>query len=334
MAYGTVNADVLQSSVSGVSLGAGNASIMKNRIINGDMRIDQRNAGASVTPSADGYLLDRWSYFASQASKITFQQNKGTVAPPVGFSNYFGMSVASAVSGGSSDYFLLQHPIEGFNTADLNWGSVNAKTVTLSFWVYSSLTGQFGGALANSGFSRGYPFSYTINAANTWEQKTITIVGDTSGTWLTNNGVGIYVVLDLGTGSTYLGTSGTWGSASVRGATGDTKLIATAGATFYITGVQLEVGSSATGFEYRMYGTELANCQRYYEKGSAGAGSRSGDNICYTYINYKQEKRAVPTFAGVSQTLNANYTDSVQCYQTGLGAANNSLFTWTSSAEL
>jgi len=155
---------------------------------------------------------------------------------------------------------------ESFDTASCFASSRFTPTVTLSFWVYSSLTGTFGGALINGGFSRSYPFTYTISAANTWEQKTVTIAGDTTGTWSTDNSTGIVVSFSMGAGSSRLGTAGAWVAANNQGATGQTNIIATNGATFYITGVQLEVGSSATGFDYRIYSTELANCQRYYQQ--------------------------------------------------------------------
>ena len=263
MAYGTVNADVIQSSVSGVSLGAGNATVFKNRIINGDMRIDQRNAGASITPTNGTYSLDRWRCAATQASKYTVQQNAGSVTPPSGFINYLGVTSSSAYTIISSDVFNILQYIEGLNISDLDWGTANAKTVTLSFQVYSSLTGTFGGALRNSATNRSYPFSYTISSANTWTQISVTVAGDTSGTWLTTSGIGISVAFSLGTGSTYSGTAGSWAAGDYRSATGATSVVGTSGATFYITGVQLEVGSLATGFEYNDYGRQLAQCQRY-----------------------------------------------------------------------
>ena len=263
MSYGTINADVMQSSVAGVSLGAGNASIMKNRLINGDMRIDQRNAGASVTPINTAYTLDRWTFELSQASKLTCQQS--TVAP-VGFNNSMLITSSSAYSIGVNDYFDVQTKIEGFNIADLGWGTANAKTVTLSFWVQSSLTGTFGGCIKNSAGNRSYPFSYSIPVANTWTQISVTIAGDTTGTWLTTNGIGIQVIFGLGVGSTYSGTAGSWAGANYASATGATSVVGTNGATFYITGVQLEVGTSATGYEYRQYQQELALCQRYYQQ--------------------------------------------------------------------
>ena len=268
MPYGTVNADIIQSSVSGVSLGAGNASIMKNRIINGAMVIDQRNAGASVTPTAGAYTLDRWALGVSQASKMSVQQNAGSVTLPVGFSNYLGVTTVAAYSIGASDYFQLAQAIEGYNVADLGWGTANAKTVRLSFQVYSSLTGTFGGAVKNSAANRSYPFTYSVPVANTWTTISVTIAGDTTGTWLTTNGIGINLVFGLGMGSTYSGTAGTWAAANYGSATGATSVVGTNGATFYITGVQLEVGTSATGFEYRQYQQELALCQRYYAASS------------------------------------------------------------------
>ena len=249
--------------------------VLKNRIINGDMRIDQRNAGASVTITGDAYTLDRWLARASQSSKFTLQQNAGSVTPPAGFTNYLGITSTSAYSVTAGDLFAVEQRIEGFNTADLAWGTANAKTVTLSFWVRSSLTGTFGGSLVNSAFNRSYPFTYTISSANTWTQISVTIAGDTSGTWLTTNGLGIAVWFSLGAGSTYSGTAGAWSSSGLISATGATSVVGTNGATFYFTGVQLEQNTSATPFERRLYNQELANCQRYYWSANASANANS-----------------------------------------------------------
>ena len=236
----------------------------RNRIINGDMRIDQRNAGASVTPSDGNFTLDRWKVGASVASKFTVQQNAGSVTPPAGFKNYLGVTSLSAYSVPAGEAYNLYQPIEGFNTSDLDFGSASAKTVTLSFWVRSSLTGTFGGSINNSAQNRSYPFSYTISSANTWEQKSVTIAGDTTGTWIgATNGVGLYLWIGLGVGSTFSGTAGAWAGSNFRTVTGATSVVGTNGATFYITGVQLEVGSVATPFERRPYGTELMLCYRY-----------------------------------------------------------------------
>ena len=293
---------------------SGGAFSFKNRILNGDMRIDQRNAGASVTNvgSAATYTLDRWFYFASQASKFTVQQNAGSVTPPAGFVNYLGITSSSAYTVGSSEIFLLAQHIEGFNTADLNWGTVNAKTVTLSFWVRSSLTGTFGGSVRNADSDRSYPFSYTISSANTWEQKTVTIVGDTSGTWGTGNGTGIRLAFGLGMGSTFSGTAGAWAAANYISATGATSVVGTDGATLYITGVQLEVGSVATPFERRPYGTELYLCQRYFYKTDAlGVGPANTADAVVFLQSFPQVMRAAPTttaVAGTNWTISDNYT--------------------------
>lgn len=251
------------------------SSFMRNRIINGAMVIDQRNAGASVTPATAQYLVDRWRYGASQASKFTAQQNAGSITPPVGFSNYLGLTVASAYSITSTDYFFVDQLIEGFNTADLAWGTANARPVTLSFQVYSSLTGNFGGSIRNGAANRSYPFTYTISSANTWTSISITIPGDTTGTWATNNTASIDLAFGLGCGSTLTGTSGAWASGNYVQPTSTVSVVGSAGATFYITGVQLEVGSVATPFERRMYGTELQLAQRYYWRQSSNGASFS-----------------------------------------------------------
>jgi hypothetical protein len=235
--------------------------VLKNRIINGDMRIDQRNAGASTTPTASGYTLDRWRAGLSVTSKFSVQQSS---TAPTGFNNSLLVTSLSAYTVGSGEQFTIAQRIEGYNIADLGWGTANAKTITISFWVRSSLTGTFGGALRNNANDRSYPFTYTISSANTWEQKTVTIAGDTTGTWETTTGIGVIVSFALSVGSTYLGTAGAWAGADYVGATGQTQILATNGATFYITGVQLEQNTSATPFERRLYNQELANCQRYY----------------------------------------------------------------------
>jgi hypothetical protein len=236
--------------------------VLKNRIINGAMVIDQRNAGASVTPN-NSYTLDRWATSNAQTSKFTVEQTITGVSAPVGFTDYLAVTSSSAYSVLTGDYFAVYQAIEGFNVADFAWGTASAATVTLSFWIRSSLTGTFGGSIRNSAGNRSYPFTYTISAANTWEQKTITIAGDTSGTWATNNTSGMSISFGLGAGSTFSGTAGAWAAGNFISATGATSVVGTNGATWYITGVQLEIGTSATPFERRLYNQELANCQRY-----------------------------------------------------------------------
>jgi len=286
---------------------------MRNRIINGAMVIDQRNAGASVTLSADTYILDRYKSLATQASKLSVQQNAGSVTPPAGFINYMGFTSLSAYSIGAGDIFGFDQRIEGLNATDLAWGTASASPVTLSFWVRSSLTGTFGGSLENSAGTRSYPFTYTISSANTWEYETITIVGDTSGTWLTTSGIGIRVQFGLGVGSTYSGTAGAWAGANYLSATGATSVVGTNGATFYITGVQLEKGSTATSFDYRPYGTEFSLCQRYFQIVRNGIALGNSASIVVTSSMLTPTMRASPSLSqqGVIQITNGT-TDFVQ----------------------
>jgi hypothetical protein len=313
------------------------SSVFKNRIINGQMVIDQRNAGASVTPADGQYTLDRWVAETAQSSKFSVQQNAGSVTPPTGFINYLGVTSLSTYTPVSTDYMWLSQRIEGFNIADLGWGTANAKTVTVSFWVRSSLTGAFGSSLSNSAASRVYPFNYNISSANTWEYKTVTIAGDTSGTWNTSNGNGIRMQFNLGTGSNRLGTSSAWGSTDFRGGlTGATSVVGTNGATFYITGVQLEVGTQATSFEYRQYTTEFQLCQRYYESGWGGVRA-NGATPLGAYTSFKVTKRTAPTTT-VTMVLGTNtYQESrVDAFlvEGATGASGNYSFTYTTTAEL
>jgi hypothetical protein len=255
------------------------SSVMRNRIINGAMVISQRNGTSSVTPASGDYTLDRWKTLLSQTSKLTVQQNAGAVTPPAGYTNYLGITSSSAYSITSTDFFLLSHCVEGFNTADLSWGTADAKSITISFWVRSSLTGTFGCALRNAANNRYYPFTYSIPAANTWTQISVTIAGDTTGTWATNNTTGIEVMFGLGVGSTYSGTAGAWtGTLNTLAPTGATSVVGTNGATFYITGVQLEKGTQATSFEYRQYQQELALCQRYFTTSFQNGGTPASPN--------------------------------------------------------
>jgi hypothetical protein len=296
-----------------------------NRIINGNMVIDQRNAGASVTPTVDAqYTLDRWGTGLSAASKFSVQQNAGSVTPPAGFSNYLGVTSLAATSLGATDYFLQYQKVEGYNAADLDFGKSTAKTITISFWIRSSLTGTFGASILNSAANRCYPFSYTISAANTWEQKSVTIAGDTTGTWLTTNGTGLQIVFSLGVGSTYSGTANAWTSSSfIFQPTGSTSVVGTNGATWYVTGVQLEVGSTATAFQFRQYGQELALCQRYYEKETCPAfvngryaGGFNPDGSCP--LTFKTSKRANPT-STVTYVSNIDNSSNASLNASNLG---------------
>jgi hypothetical protein len=276
----------------------------KNRIINGAMVIDQRNAGASVSGTTGVYTLDRWKVQNnSGAARFNVQQNAGSVTPPAGFKNYLGITSTSAYSVAAGDIIAIQQFIEGYNIADLAWGTASAATITFSFSVRSSLTGTFGGSLVEGAAGGAlYPFTYTISAANTWEQKTVTVAGPTIGTWNSTSGAGIQLLFSMGTGSTFTGAAGAWTTSSFYAPTGATSVVGTNGATFYITGVQLEKGSTATAFDYRPYGTELALCQRYYYQHTVagsyagiGMGSAYDTNAVLTIIPFKQSMRTVPS---------------------------------------
>ena len=319
MAYGAINVEQMTTQ-SGFTLGAGNASSFKNRIINGAMVIDQRNAGASVTGGVGyTYPVDRFKFYSSVASKLSGQQSTTATA---GFVNSLLLTSLAATAPAAGDEYQLYHAIEGYNTADLGWGTASAKSVTLSFWARSSLTGTFAGCVYNNGGSRCYVFTYTISAANTFEYKTITIPGDTSGTWLTTNSNGITIAWDLGSGSNLNGTADVWASAFDSRTSGSVTLVNTNGATFYITGVQLEVGTVATSFDYRSIGTETALCQRYFAKtydtatvpGTATAVGAIATNVnaTWTYAPsgtwcFPVAMRAQPTVVLYS-TQNANTT--------------------------
>jgi hypothetical protein len=310
------------------NLNGGPLAGTRNRIINGDMRIDQRFGGAAAIYGAGfAYVLDRWSGGATIASNMRVQQ---VTDAPSGFTNSLKADAVTGATITASDYFSVLQSIEGFNVSDLGFGTASASSVTLSFWVKSSVTGTHSGSVRNSANDRSYPYTYTISSADTWEKKAIVIPGDTSGTWLTTNGVGIQVSFDLGTGSTFRGTAGAWASANYAGATGAVSPLATSGATWYVTGVQLETGSLATPFERRSYGQELSLCQRYY--GTVTTQVTASATSPAKGVFYKTSMRAAATiiagggagFAAINST-----TEGFDCTQTS--AASQTL---TFSAEL
>lgn len=306
-----------------------NTPAFRNRIINGAMVIDQRNAGASFTPStASNYgTCDRWSTDVAQNSKLTVQQS---TTAPTGFSNSLVFTSSSAYSVLATDYFMFDQRIEGFNTADFGWGTASASTVTLSFWVRSSLTGTFGGSFTNNNENRSYPFTYTINSANTFEQKTITVAGDTSGTWVgASNSAGIKLWFSLGVGSGNSGTANAWQAGSKFAPTGAVSVVGTNGATFYITGVQLEKGSTATSFDYRPYSTELNLCYRYYwlsngavntTDPSFGTGISVSTTLAFVTITNPVTMRSAPTLT-YSGTFNFRSVTSLTVSAISLNTA-------------
>jgi hypothetical protein len=371
MPYGTVLADLHNDSLGNKLAPA--SSVFRNRIINGAMVISQRIGTTSTTISnaTDTYYLDRYASYTGTNANNTIQQ---VSTAPAGFINSTLITIGTGASPAAGTGNYLYQNIEGLNITDLAWGTADAKTVTLSFWVRSSLTGTFSGALSNNGLNRSYPFTYTISSANTWTQASVTITGDTTGTWLTTNGVGIRVWFDLGSGSNFQGTAGSWVASDKRAATGSVQLVATSGATFYITGVQLEVGTNATSFDYRPYGTELALCQRYYEKSYdysqvpgtttdnvvGGTGIASSTTLIPASVYYKIPKRitgntvtiyaydgtsgsvTVYDSAGNSGATGATQNKVSEFGYTGVKKTGGTNFTagayywwqWTSSAEL
>jgi hypothetical protein len=277
------------------------------------MLIDQRNAGASITPANGSYTVDRWIYYGNQASKFTAQQNAGSITPPINYTKYLGLTSSSAYTVLTGDYFCIGQHIEGFNIADLGYGTASAATTTLSFQVRSSLTGTFGGTISNGG-SRSYPFTYTISSANTWTFISITIPGDTSGTWGSSNSYGITVYFGLGVGTTYSGTAGAWSGNSYFSATGAVSVVGTSGATFYITGVQLEPGSIATPYERQIYSDQLNQCQRYYQITKGNYFNGSGTAAMSVPLPFFQTMRAAPTATvsgGTQSSVSNEYVESL-----------------------
>ena len=291
-------------------------SINRNKLINGDMRIDQRYSGANtVIPAYTAtYVMDRWFGNAQpDASKFSMRQmnsantsasNYEASSAPSGYANSMKVSSTTALSVSTGEIYYVAQRIEGFNSYRLGWGAAGAKTVTLSFWVKSSVTGTLGGSVHNSANDYSYPFTYSIVAANTWEQKFITITGATSGSWKTDFNTGIQINFALATGSSYTATAGSWtGTANIFGATGQANVLAAQGNTWYLTGVQFEVGATATNFEFRHINTELSMCQRYfYLTNTSGSqvniaqwGAAYSTTAARITIGFKVTMRSAPT---------------------------------------
>jgi len=288
------------------TLATQNALGVRNLIINGDMRIAQRGTTATPSTGTAYYTVDRFNFRDQNTGAYTIDQSTDA---PTNFTHSTKITVTAAdTSIASGERYWISTILEGQNISHLNFGSSDAQTVTLSFYVKSSLTGTFSGALQNNDYNRGYAFEYTISSANTWERKTITIAGDTTGTWLTTNGVGLRIFWDLGAASDRQITSGSWQVSSASAATGASQVIANNGATFYITGVQLEVGDTATPFEHRPYDMELARCQRYFQKFD-GSGAIDGQfyssSIARFHMQLSPTMRSTPT-GSWSGTLTAS----------------------------
>ena len=310
----------LQAS-SGTLATTAQASIgMKNLIINGDMMIDQRNNGASATSNATTYMTDRFQLQMSSVTNVqTYQQ---VTDAPAGFNNSLKITNNSTTQATAAGVLSTpRQKIEGLNTAYLNWGTSDAQTVTISFWVKASVTGTYPVSLINNDFTRSFVTNYTVSVANTWEKKTATIAGDTSGTWSVDNSTGISVMFSLDTGSTYQTTAGSWQTGNYRGTSSDVHFLANASATWQITGVQLEVGTEATPFENLQYGTQLQLCQRYYEPTNGRevllARILQTNTRCRSQWHWKTPKRTAPT-------LSIDYVSAglITCYYGDSGSRN------------
>jgi len=268
--------------------GASNNVTFRNRIINGGMVIDQRNNGASISlGSSPLYAVDRFESRVAQGSGHTGQR---VSTAPVGFNNSLKITIGTGGSPTAGQNTFINQQIEGFNFADLGWGTANAKTITVSFMVYSSLTGTFAYGISNNALNRSYVATYSIPVANTWTSISLTIPGDTSGTWIgATNGVGSYNFWDLGSGSDRnTATAGVWVADFVTKTSATVNVAGTSGATFYITGVQLEAGTTASPFEYRQYGTEFSLCQRYcyvFRSDATGLYSNIGFTTVFDTVN-------------------------------------------------
>ena len=309
----------------------------KNRIINGAMMISQR--GTSFATPADGaYTLDRWQTNTSGGGVYSVAQSSDA---PVGFLNSTLITVTTAdASIGSSDYYIFTQRIEGNNTVDFAFGTASAAPVSISFWVKASVTGAYGvSLLAYNASYRTYISTVTVSSANTWEYKTITVSGDTASAIRTNNNWGMALAFDLGCGSSFNTTAGSWTAGEKYGTSGSTKLISTSGATFYITGVQLEKGSTATSFDVRPYGTELQLCQRYYYKCTARPlGLAFNSNVVYTMgVSLPVPMRATPTLdtstysvsSGAAGTVALNPNPTAGSSTTEFVALQNSAVNWS-----
>ena len=290
MYNGTITANAVTPSVN-----------MKNRIINGNMAIAQR--GTSAVTTDESFPVDRFQLQIVNANLSLVQSSTA----PAGFNYSIAATVTSTTSATVLDRSRLFQNIEGFNVADLDWGTANAKTITISFWARSTVTGTYSGNVTNGGGNRSYIFTYALTA-NTWTYVTATIAGDTSGTWLKTNGNGLCLnPITFNCGANYQGTAGSWIAGDARGTSGSTYLATSnSGAVFNITGVQLEVGSTATSFDYRPYGTELLLCQRYYAKvgpsvdgAFPGLGTAGGESstAAFGVFNVPVTMRSIPTFS-------------------------------------
>ena len=306
----------------------------RNLIINGAMQVAQRGTSLSLTHggSTNGYVADRFQFVITG----TADSLDGTLAQvsdaPDGYSNSLKWTTGTPETTAADEAIYVQQKIEAQNLQHLGYGSASASSLTVSFWVKSSQTGTFAMSLYEPDGSRNIGTTYTINAANTWEQKTISFAGDTSGTINNDNGIGLQPIWHIAAGSDFNSADNTsWGAyAGGRWAYGHVQngVTETASATFQITGVQLEVGSVATPFEHRSYGEELALCQRYFHRASRGTivGAYLNSNRIDATIHFPTTMRATPTMSASSGTNYwYAYTGSLDYFNAWSGAGGASV---------
>ena len=279
----------------------------RNMVINGGMTISQRGTSFSSVANVS-YTLDRMQWYDTGAGVVDISQSTDT--PNGNFYNSLKIDVTTADTSdnlAAGDLYNIIHQIEGYNIAHLGWGTSDAKTVTLSFHIKSPKTGTHSVTLRNSDQTRTRVEEFTVSAANTWEKKTITIPGDTSGTWQATTSAGIQLIFPLAAGSTFhaASTVGSWGtdsnnSGNIYASPNQVNCMDDAANNWYITGIQLEVGQAATPFEHEDVGTTLEKCQRYYEEwGGEDAYQPFGyfegtGTVGYSVLQFT-EKRDAPT---------------------------------------
>jgi len=332
----------------------------RNIIINGAMQISQRIGTTATAITGGNYGIDRWGMYYDGNSYTTQQVTDA----PAGLYNSMKLTVTGTTT---PNYSFFGQRIEGLNVNHIGLGTANCQSFTVSFYVKSSVAGVYSISMTNGAGDLAYPVQYTINSVNTWERKSMTIPPITSGTWVKDSTNGLYLRVNMGSPSSRTAAANGWRSGNNDGADGSTGAVTwatTSGATFYMTGCQIEVGDSASDFEHRSFGEELTACQRYFSHSGDGANngfvhSLYANNDAYANFSFPVPMRANPTVtmksggrnlysAGVSLTItnfaaqninNQNFQHRASCTGATAGRAahvdvdNNTRF-YEANAEL